>query len=910
MVAVKKTFLFLLFTFFSAQLFPQTKYALSGNYEGMSFYTFAVAIEKVLPVKFFFRDEWVKNIKIPSQSGCLNLQCILDRAFAGSTLHYLIEESGNIIVTNNYAIKVFEQAADTDEKYLAPGAGTESDNKTTGIEVRDIGNYAERQLRGMVALTGYITDEDTREPVAGVTVFCKKFATGTISNEFGYYTLNLPRGHHLIQFSYIGMKPKSIEINLNGQGSLNTEMQSDVIPLKAVVITSDKNITLQRFEVGVERINMKTFKLMPATMGEPDVLKSLLLIPGVKSVGEGSAGFNVRGGSADQNLILLYGAPLYSSSHFFGFFSAVNSDIIKDVTLYKGGIPARYGGRISSVLDIVSRDGNRKEFAGNAGISPIAAHLTLEGPVIKDTLCYLLAVRSTYSNWVLGFVNDKDLHNSRASYYDMNGKITYDPDKNNRIEISGYFSHDDFRFRFDSVYRYNSGIFAVKWRHFFSQAFFSSLSLNSSMYNYTLSSRANLTDAFRLSHNLNSKNMKADFNWFTGKHEVNFGLDLVHYKSNPGTVGPNSDSSSVSYSKLESEQALEGALYFDDKIALSKFVSVEAGLRYSGFASFGQGSVMVYNPEFPKNKQSVIDTLYYGRNEIISKYGGPEFRLSLNFRLSDNSSVKINYNRTRQYLHLLSNSVAISPTDIWKLSDYYLSPQTGNQIAAGFYELFRKRHMEFSVECYYKSIRNMIDFKGGANMIMNENIEKDIVPVRGKGYGVEIALKRTEGKLNYSLAYTFARILQQSTAGFAVEQINSGKWFPANFDKPNDLSVVCSYIFSRRISFSGNYTLSSGRPITFPVASYILYENRLIYYSDRNRYRIPDYSRLDLSITLNGNLKLNKIAHPKWTFSVYNVLARKNVYSIYFKKEGDVIKGYKLSIFGRAIPSVTYSFDF
>jgi hypothetical protein len=492
----------------------------------------------------------------------------------------------------------------------------------------------------------------------------------------------------------------------------------------------------------------------------------------------------------------------------------------------------------------------------------------------------------------------------------MNGKITYDPDKNNRIEISGYFSHDDFRFRFDSVYRYNSGIFAVKWRHFFSQAFFSSLSLNSSMYNYTLSSRANLTDAFRLSHNLNSKNMKADFNWFTGKHEVNFGLDLVHYKSNPGTVGPNSDSSSVSYSKLESEQALEGALYFDDKIALSKFVSVEAGLRYSGFASFGQGSVMVYNPEFPKNKQSVIDTLYYGRNEIISKYGGPEFRLSLNFRLSDNSSVKINYNRTRQYLHLLSNSVAISPTDIWKLSDYYLSPQTGNQIAAGFYELFRKRHMEFSVECYYKSIRNMIDFKGGANMIMNENIEKDIVPVRGKGYGVEIALKRTEGKLNYSLAYTFARILQQSTAGFAVEQINSGKWFPANFDKPNDLSVVCSYIFSRRISFSGNYTLSSGRPITFPVASYILYENRLIYYSDRNRYRIPDYSRLDLSITLNGNLKLNKIAHPKWTFSVYNVLARKNVYSIYFKKEGDVIKGYKLSIFGRAIPSVTYSFDF
>lgn len=884
---------------------------MSGDFSNLSFPEFVSRVEEQHPVRFFYKAEWVTDLKVIDQGVCNDLICMLDRIFSETTLHYMIEESGNIIITNNYAVKVFEAPDLKERPYLEPGKNDNTPEiQQTGAEVVDIGNPAERFRSGTVILSGYITDEDTREPVAGATIFSRKLSAGTISNEYGFYSLRLPRGNHLIQFTSIGTKAKAINVNLNGPGEMNVEVKSEIIPLKAVVVTSERNLTLQRFEVGVERINIKSFKLLPTTMGELDILKSILLIPGVKSVGEGSAGFNVRGGTADQNLILLYGAPVYNASHFFGFFSAVNSDVIREVTLYKGGIPARYGGRISSVLDIVTKDGNRKEFGGSAGISPVTTHIMVEGPVIKDTLTYIFAARSTYSNWILRLVNDPEIRRSRATYYDLNGKITYDMNRNNKLELSGYYSHDDFRFNHDSTYRYNNHIYVLKWRHFFNTKFFTTVSAYNSAYNYSLSSKDIPQEAFELSHRLINTSLKADFIRFSGKHEMNFGLDMSRYRLNPGEFSPNNDSSFVIPRILENEKALESAIYFDDKIALSNFLSVDAGLRISGFFSFGPQSVSIYDSEFPKSPSTIMDTLHFSDNELIRRYAGPEFRLSMNFRMSEKSSFKINYNRTRQYLHLLSNSASISPTDIWKLSDYYLSPQIGDQIAAGYYELFRKRHLELSAEIYYKSIRNMIDFKGGANIVMNENIEKDIVPVKGKAYGIEITLKKTEGKLNYNIGYTFSRIFQKSLSDFASDQINSGKWFPANFDKPHDLSVTCNYLISRRVSFSGNYTFSSGRPITFPIASYIIYDNRVVHYSDRNKYRIPEYSRLDLSFTYNGNLRSNRLTHPRWTFSIYNVLARKNVYSIYFKRDGEAIKGYKLSIFGRAIPSVTYSFDF
>ena len=907
-----KIYILLLILYLSLNLAAQEKYKISSNYKDVPFTDFVSGVESILPVKFFYMDEWVKDLKIGDYPDCTSLSCVMDNLLMETTLYYYIDRSGNVVITNNYAVKITATMVEKNNKFLPPTdySSSAENQRTAGNTSVEIGNPAEKNKPGNVIISGYITNKDTKEPVPGVTLFIQNLAAGTISNEYGFYTLTLPRGVHLLQFSFMGMREKMVNLNLYGTGELNVDMNSVMIPLKETVVSAQKSVTLQRFEVGAEKINITSFKLLPTSMGESDIIKSVLLIPGVQSVGEGSAGFNVRGGSADQNLILLYGTPIYNSSHFFGFFSAVNSDIIKDVTLYKGGIPSRYGGRISSVLDIVSREGNRKEFAGNAGISPITTHISVEGPIIKDTLTYILTARTTYSNWIFGLIRDPALHKSRASFYDLNGKITYDLNKNNKIDFSAYTSHDAFRFNSDTVYSYNNNIFAVKWRHFFNSRFFSSLSVNNSSYNYDITSQYLPSEAFVLSHKINSSGLKTDFNWFLGQNEINFGLDLTRYSISPGSYLPLSNSSLVIPRTIEKERAWEGALYIDDKLLLTDFLSVNIGMRMSSFFSLGPQSVMIYNPEQSKSKSTVIDTLNFKPGEITSKYAGPEFRVSLNFRISDKNSFKINYNRTRQYIHLLSNSTSISPTDTWKLSDYYLKPQIGDQVALGFYEMLFKNNFEVSAEIYYKEIRNMVDFKGGTNLIMDENIEKDIVNVRGKAYGLELVLKKTEGKIRYSIGYTYSRTFVKSLSAFSDEIINSGKWFPANFDKPNDLVVTFNYLFSRRLSFSSNYTWSTGRPITYPIATYRVGDKLMVTYSDRNEYRIPDYSRLDLSLRVSGNLKSHKIAHPYWTFSVYNVLGRQNVYSIYFKKEGDMVKGYKLSVFGRAIPSVTFSFDF
>ena len=907
-----KIYILLLILYLSFNLAAQEKYKISSNYKDVPFTDFVSGVESILPVKFFYMDEWVKDLKLGDYPDCTSLSCVMDNLLRETTLYYYIDRSGNVVITNNYAVKITATTVEKNNKFLPPTdySSSAENQRTAGNTSVEIGNPAEKNKPGNVIISGYITNKDTKEPVPGVTLFIQNLAAGTISNEYGFYTLTLPRGVHILQFSFMGMREKMVNLNLYGTGELNVDMNSVMIPLKETVVSAQKSVTLQRFEVGAEKINITSFKLLPTSMGESDIIKSVLLIPGVQSVGEGSAGFNVRGGSADQNLILLYGTPIYNSSHFFGFFSAVNSDIIKDVTLYKGGIPSRYGGRISSVLDIVSREGNRKEFAGNAGISPITTHISVEGPIIKDTLTYILTARTTYSNWIFGLIRDPALHKSRASFYDLNGKVTYDLNKNNKIDFSAYTSHDAFRFNSDTVYSYNNNIFAVKWRHFFNSRFFSSLSVNNSSYNYDITSQYLPSEAFVLSHKINSSGLKTDFNWFLGQNEINFGLDLTRYSISPGSYLPLSNSSLVIPRTIEKERAWEGALYIDDKLLLTDFLSVNIGMRMSSFFSLGPQSVMIYNPEQSKSKSTVIDTLNFKPGEITSKYAGPEFRVSLNFRISDKNSIKINYNRTRQYLHLLSNSTSISPTDTWKLSDYYLKPQIGDQVALGFYEMLFKNNFEVSAEIYYKEIKNMVDFKGGTNLIMDENIEKDIVNVRGKAYGLELVLKKTEGKIRYSIGYTYSRTFVKSLSAFSDEIINSGKWFPANFDKPNDLVVTFNYLFSRRLSFSSNYTWSTGRPITYPIATYRVGDKLMVTYSDRNEYRIPDYSRLDLSLRVSGNLKSHKIAHPYWTFSVYNVLGRQNVYSIYFKKEGDMVKGYKLSVFGRAIPSVTFSFDF
>ena len=896
----------------SPAVFPQEGYSVDWDYTGQPLEVFIREAESRHPVNFFYMDEWIGALVLGNYPGRTTISAILDTLFTGKDLYHYERPGGNIIFTRDYAVRL-PGGKDSGDGIFVPGADDKQNGGvsiSTGNLVVNIGNPSAANLTGNVTLSGLITNRDTKENVAGVTVQVPALTAGTISNAYGFYSISIPRGRHSLKFTFIGMRERVVDLNLYDSGELNIDMTSVLIPLKEAVITAEKDITLQRTGSGVEKISVSSFRLMPSAMGESDITKSLLLLPGVHTVGEGSAGLNVRGGSADQNLVLLYGAPLYNTSHFFGFFSAVNPDIIRDVTLYKGSIPAKYGGRLASVLEITPRDGDRSEFSGSAGISPVTAHFTAEGPIIDDTLFYMITGRRTYSNWILKLLEDPALRNSRAMFYDLNGRLAWDLGRKNKIDVSGYFSNDAFRLNSDTTYNYINSIASLRWRHYFNSRFFSSMTLSNSSYSYDISSLRVPEESFSLHHRINTTGLKAEFNWFRGRNEINFGTDISRHSVIPGDYLPADAASLVIPNSIQRQRALETAVWIEDNFTVTSTLSVSGGIRLGTFHAFGPQTVTTYSPGFPRNIATVADTLYFKGNRIYRNYAKPEFRLSANFRAGSSSSFKLSYNHTNQYLHLLTNTTAISPTDTWKLSDYHLEPQSADQFAAGFYKMLSRNRVEASAEIYYKKINNMIDFKGGTDLVMNEYLERDLVNVRGKAYGMELLVRKPEGRARWSAGYTWSKILLRNLTSFDEELINSGNWFPASFDRPHNLILTLNYIYSRRVSLSANYNYSSGRPVTYPVSTYSIGDVVLMHYSERNRYRLPYYSRLDISVRISGDLRLKKLANPHWIFSIYNVTGRKNVYSVFFRNEGGMVKGYYLSVFGRPIPSLSLNFDF
>ena len=907
-----RIFLFFICLTLAGKIGAQDKYFIDWNYGELTLKEFMIRAGDQFNLKFLYRDEWIDGLELEKYDNCNNLACILDNLFRNKSLYYFIDESGNVIITKGFAINHSDANEENERSFLIESDqfASEIDSWIEDMPVVEIGNRNERGQKGKVFLSGLITEQETGLPVPGVTVFIKRISAGTITDNNGRYSLSLLRGSHIVQYTSIGFKEKKVDLNVYGSGELNIVMNKSMVELNEIFIIASKNALLSQFETGTEKINVSSSRLIPSSMGEKDIMKSITMLAGVQSA-EGSSGFNVRGGSADQNLILLHGAPVYNSSHFFGFFSAVNSDLISDLTLYKGGIPSRFGGRISSVLDIDTKEGNSRDFGGSLGISPITASLLVEGPVIKDTLSYLVTARSTYSNWILGLIKNPILNNTEASFHDLNGKITYKWNSANKLDLLSYYSHDYFRFSIlNSTYKYDNFIQAIKWTHNFNSRFTSMLLFNNSVYGYGISDRNNELEAYRLSHRINSSELKADFNWMPEGHKINFGLDITKYSVLPGSIDPASDSSNILMRFIDREEAFESSVYIDDSFKLTKFLSLNAGIRLSSFVSLGPQTVYDYSPGFSKTNSTITDTTSIRSGKFYNNQTGPELRLSLNFRISARQSIKLNYNSTRQYLHLLSNSTSVSPTDTWKLCDPYLKPEIGQQYALGFYQIFGNNKFATSAEVYSKEIQNMVDYKGGSKLTMIDHIEQYIINVKGKAYGMELVVKKTEGRTRFNIAYTYSRTLLKSTGRFRDEVINSGHWYPANYDKPNSLILSYQYLYSRRLSFSADYTYSTGRPVTLPVSSYYAGNVFLINYSERNKYRIPDYSRLDVSCKISGNLRSKKIAHPNLTLSVYNVFGRENAYSVYFQQEGFTIKGYKMSIFGRPIPSATFSFDF
>ena len=714
-----------------------------------------------------------------------------------------------------------------------------------------------------------------------------------------------------MEYRWLGSHDTYRNVNLYSGGRVNIDMEERIIPIREAIVTASRREKLDRLESGMNRMNIMTIRLSPSSMGEADLIKSVLLMPGVQSVGEGSAGFNVRGGSADQNLILLYGAPMYNSSHFFGFFSAVNSEIISDVSLYKGGIPAQYGGRVSSIMDITEKDGNRKEFSGNAGVSMVAAHLTLEGPLRKDHSSFLLAGRGTYSNWVLGKLPDASVRNSRAGFHDLNGHVVTDIGTSTLLELSAYYSHDGFRFNSDTTYSYDNLIASARLRHTISPSLLAHFMVSNSSYHYNVSNSRTEEYAGSMEHAVNTVTGAAGMTWYLPSgDEMKFGNETRLHLIDPGTRIPTSPLSVIRPLEIDRETGVETALYADYKAEFGARLTARAGLRISSFFVLGPQTVYIYNPLFPKEPGTITDSVSFRSGSVIKTYFNPEPRLSLNYRLTPETSLKLNYNRTCQYLHLLTNTTAISPTDTWKMSDYYIRPQKGDQVAAGLYADLAGNDYELYIDGYYKWLHNLIDYKGGARMTMNDMIEQDIIAAEGRSYGIEFMLKKNRGKLKSTLNYTWSAVRLRSTGRFSQEMINGGAFYPASYDRPHDLNLQVNWLWSRRLSWSTNVVYSTGRPVTYPVTWYDHDGIPVIYYSDRNRYRLPDYFRWDISMNIYGSLRASRLFRSSWNVSVYNLTGRENIYSVFFRVEHGKIQGYTLSVFGRAIPTVSYRIEF
>lgn len=909
-----KTLIIIIGFAFGFQAYSQTTPLISVQLNNQPFSTLISEVERQTSFRFFFDSKEIDSLFVSINAARQPVHEILDQVFQNSGFRYAIDGNQYIYITVEDPIFTdlpfnFFQGGPIDSTRLFDASRykvSESEKVETVVVIGKRG----ANTKPNASIAGYIRSATSGESVIGATVMIEKPLIGVATDANGYYTITLPKGNHQLKIRSMGMKNVDRTVVLHADGMLNITMDEDVLPLKEVVIESERDARVMGLQMGLEKIDIKTMKQIPVAMGEVDILKTVLTLPGVQSVGEATVGFNVRGGATDQNLILFNDAVIYNPSHLFGFFSSFNADLLKNVELYKSGIPAEYGGRISSVLDVTTREGNKRKFSGSGGISPITGRLALEGPLVKDKGSFLLGVRSTYSDWLLKKIPSTLVQNSQAAFYDVSLHLNHDINEKNTVSVTGYLSKDRFKLQGDTTYGYQNQVISGKWRHLFNNKFLSVLTANFSGYDYTIDSENNPVNAFELNYSIKQAQAKLDFSYFLNpKHTLTFGTGLINYNLEPGTLLPVGSESLVVPDLLQKEQALEGSIYVGDNYEITPKLSLYGGLRFTLFKNYGPRDIFLYE-DGPKDVSTIVDTVSVAKGKQVANYNGPEIRISGRYSITRNASLKLSFNRLRQYIQMLSNTTAITPTDIWKLSDTYIKPLVGDQISLGYYQNIPKKSLELSVEAYYKTMQNFLDYKGGAELIMNHHIETDVLNADGIAYGAELMIKKSSGKLNGWFSYAYSRSLLKTQGETETETINRGEYYPSNYDKPHALNLIGNYKFSRRFSFSLNMVYSTGRPITLPVAQYTLEGSGRLLYSDRNQFRIPDYFRTDLSFNIEGNHKIKKLAHSSWSLSVYNLTGRRNAYSVYFTSENGVVKGYKLSIFGNPIPTITYNFRF
>lgn len=763
-------------------------------------------------------------------------------------------------------------------------------------------------------LSGTISEEDAGETLIGVNIIVPSLDTGTVTNQYGYYSITLPKGEYEIVYSSIGFAPQKVQISLSGDVKKDLFLTTSTESLDEVVIeANNERLNIRSSQMSANTLSTTTIKKIPVVLGEVDVIKAITLLPGVTSAGEGASGFNVRGGAADQNLILLDEATLYNSSHLFGFFSVFNPDAIKDLTLYKGGIPARYGGRVSSVLDIYQKDGNKRAYHASGGIGLVASRLLLEGPIKKDEASFLLGGRSSYAHLFLPLFDNDNV----AYFYDLNAKVSYTLNKNNRLFLSGYFGRDVFEIADSFANSFGNTTLNLRWNHLFSDKLFSNLSFIYSDYYYGLELKF---VEFDFDSGIRNFNLKYDFShYISNKVDLRYGINSIYYKFNPGKVTPTTEDSGINPFKLTDKYAWENAVYVDAEIAISDKISVQAGLRLSTFNRLGQEELFLYENDNPicfneslgiYQKATPIDTVSFGRSETIKSFANLEPRFAISYLLNDDSSIKASYNRMAQYIHLISNTTSPTPFDIYAPSGKYIEPQLADQVALGYFRNFKNYSLE--VETFYKEVKNRLDYVDDADLIANNAVEQILLNGEARAYGLELLFKKTTGKLQGWLAYTLSKSEQRTPGRTPKERgINHGQWYNSPWDKIHDISVTGQYELSKKWSFGANFIFQTGIPTTYPEGQYEYNGVVVPVYEARNSSRLSAFNRLDLSATWTPKAKSKKRWRGEWVFSIYNVYNRKNAASISFRENTDNNRNeaVRLSIFG-IIPSVTYNFKF
>lgn len=765
-------------------------------------------------------------------------------------------------------------------------------------------------------LSGKITDQKSNETLIGVNIIFPELQTGTITNEYGFYSITLKEGTYNFQVSYLGYNSVSKTITIDQDLTHNFKLSESSESLDEIVITENvEKLNIRKPQMSVNSLSINTIKQMPVVLGEVDVIKSITLLPGVSNAGEGSSGFNVRGGAVDQNLILLDEATIFNASHLFGFFSVFNPDAIKDLKLYKGGIPAKYGGRVSSVLDIYQKEGNSNEFHMNGGIGLVSSRLLAEGPIKKEKGSFLFGGRSSYAHLFFPLF-DLD---SKAYFYDLNTKLSLNINDNNNIYLSGYFGRDVFNISDSFKNSYGNTVLNFRWNHLFSDKLFSNLSLIYSDYYYGLALKF---VEFEWISGIRNYNLKYDFkHYINSNFKLDYGLNSLYLTFNPGEIKPTTETSGINPYDLVKKYAFENALYVDAEQKLNSNLSISYGLRLSTFHRFGQSELNIYENDQPVNydaalgiyeKAPAIDVFQYDRSDVIASFMNLEPRMAAAYQLNDRSSIKVSYNRMSQYLHLLSNTSSPTPLDVWAPSGKYIRPQLLDQFALGYFRTFSDDAYSIEIETFYKDIQNRIDYIDGADLIANDAIEQVILNGQARAYGLEVLLRKNEGRLKGWFAYTLSKSEQQTGGRTPIETgINNGKWYKTPYDKTHDLNVTASYDLNKSWSFSGNFVVQTGQPTTFPNGQYEYNGMTIPNYESRNSSRLSTYHRLDLSATYSPTKISNKSWKGEWVFGIYNVYGRKNASSITFRRNKDtgINEANRLALFG-VIPSVSYNFSF